>query len=172
MAHSNAQRFCSSSFEFRLYIEPLRYAQVYRRFLLYIWIWSKEAVNLECYWRVSGQSGESLHFALRWLGNFKTLSWETDLCACNNEVDPSSSRDLYTIAYNPVPTRLWPHQFTRTWCLLYPDHIAPQASITVVNRNFSPLTWRKYQACYRVCWSWPCARMHWCLVTLGKSNYN
>jgi len=29
--------------------------------------------------------------------------------------------------------------------------IAPQASITVVNLNASPLTWRKCRACYGVC---------------------
>ena len=33
--------------------------------LLYVWIQSKEAINLECYWRViNGQSGESFLFRL------------------------------------------------------------------------------------------------------------
>jgi len=58
----------------------------------------------------------------------------------------------------------------RTWCSLYPDPIAPQASITVVNLNVISLTWRKYRACYRVRRSWSCTRLHWCLVTLEKPN--
>ena len=54
------------------------HAQVYRSFLLYIWIQSKEAVNLECYWRViSGQTGESLLFrlALAWQLQDVRLDW-------------------------------------------------------------------------------------------------
>jgi len=35
--------------------------------------------------------------ALAWqLEDVRLLSWETDLCSCNNEVDPSTSRDLYS----------------------------------------------------------------------------
>jgi len=43
-------------------------------------------------------------------------------------------------------------------------NIAPQASVTVVNLNISPRTWRKYWACYLVCRLWRYVRMHWCLV--------
>ena len=46
------------------------------------------SVNLEYYWRViSEQSGESLLIclALAWqLQDVRLLSWETDLCSCNN----------------------------------------------------------------------------------------
>jgi len=78
----------------------------------------KEAITLECYWRVSnGQSGESLltRLALAWqFQDVRLLSWEADLCSCNNQVDPSISRDCWGIvidwligtATNQEPTLL------------------------------------------------------------------
>jgi len=48
----------------------------------------KEAVNLKYYWRViSEQSGESplICLALAWqVQDVRFLSWETDLCSCND----------------------------------------------------------------------------------------
>jgi len=48
----------------------------------------KEAVNSEYYWRViSKQSGDNFLFclALAWqLQDIRFLSWETNLCSCNN----------------------------------------------------------------------------------------
>jgi len=40
-----------------------------------------------------------------------------------------------------------------------------------VNLNVRSLTWRKYRAYFWVRRSWPCTRLHWCLVTLQKPNW-
>jgi len=81
------------------------------QFLLYTWIQSNEAVNLEWYWRViSGQSGEKLYFALRWLGNFKTSGCLVGRPTCapaTTRLIPQPVRTS-TITYNLIyPTTPW-----------------------------------------------------------------
>jgi len=64
------------------------HAQVYWRFCYISEYNRKKQVNSEYYWRViSGQSGESLLICLTLalqIQNVRLLSWETELCSCNN----------------------------------------------------------------------------------------
>ena len=80
MAHSNAQRFGSSNYSEFDYIpnSALRVSDFTPKcigvFVVYLNITERSSqLRVAFYWRVnSEQSGESLLFALLWLGNFKT----------------------------------------------------------------------------------------------------
>jgi len=81
------------------------HTQVYWSFLLYIWIQSKEAINLEYYCRdISGQSGESLLFRL-------ALAWQLQDVRCS-VVRPTCAPATTRLTSQPVGTSTITYNFT------------------------------------------------------------